>query len=175
MRLFKIISLLFDSCFFVICGSVKFARKKGVKVGDNCRIYIKNWGSEPFLIELGDNVTVTSGVRFLTHDGATCLVKDTSGNRFQKFASIKVGNNVFIGVNAVIMPGVRIGNNVIVAAGSVVTKDLLSNSVYGGVTAKFISTFSDYEEKVKSHCVSNVDFNNNDLTYEERVNSCKLK
>ena len=39
---------LFDLAYFMAKGSVAFARRKGVKVGENCRIYIKNWGSEPF-------------------------------------------------------------------------------------------------------------------------------
>ncbi len=41
---------LFDLAYFMAKGSVAYARKKGVKVGENCRIYIKNWGSEPFLV-----------------------------------------------------------------------------------------------------------------------------
>jgi hypothetical protein len=51
---------LFDLAYFMAKGSVAYARKKGVKVGENCRIYIKNWGSEPFLISIGDHVTVGS-------------------------------------------------------------------------------------------------------------------
>lgn len=96
---------LFDLAYFMAKGSVAYARKKGVKVGENCRIYIKNWGSEPFLISIGDHVTVTSGVKFITHDGSTCLVKDEQGKRYQRFAPIQVGSHVFIGVNSIIMPG----------------------------------------------------------------------
>lgn len=86
-------------------------------MGKNCRIYIKNWGSEPFLVTIGDHVTVTSGVKFITHDGSTCLVKDEYGKRYQRFTPIQVGSHVFIGVNSIIMPGVSIGSNVVISAG----------------------------------------------------------
>jgi len=145
---------LFDVIYFMIKGSVPYARKKGVKIGENCRIYIKNWGSEPFLVSIGDHVTVTSGVKFITHDGSTCLVKDIQGRRYQRFAPIQVGSHVFIGVNSIIMPGVTIGSNVVIGAGSVVTKDILDNSVAIGVPAKVVSSFDDYQTKVQSTCSS---------------------
>lgn len=149
--------LLFDLVYFMAKGSVAYARKKGVTVGEQCRIYIKNWGSEPFLISLGDHVTVTSGVKFITHDGSTCLVKDAQGKRYQRFAPIQVGSHVFIGVNSIIMPGVTIGSNVVIGAGSVVTKDIPDNSVAIGVPAKVVSNFADYQTKIQVTCASDSD------------------
>ena len=148
---------LFDLAYFMAKGSVAYARKKGVKVGENCRIYIKNWGSEPFLVSIGDHVTVTSGVKFITHDGSTCLVKDDKGKRYQRFAPIQVGSHVFIGVNSIIMPGVSIGSNVVIGAGSVVTKDIPDHSVAIGVPAKVVSSFADYQAKIQSICASDSD------------------
>lgn len=148
---------LFDLAYFMIKGSVAYARKKGVKVGENCRIYIKNWGSEPFLVSIGDHVTVTSGVKFITHDGSTCLVKDDHGKRYQRFAPIQVGSHVFIGVNTIIMPGVKIGSNVVIGAGSVVTKNIPDHSVAIGVPAKVVSSFADYKAKIQSTCASDSD------------------
>lgn len=69
--LYKVLDIL----YYIIFGPIKYARYKGVHIGDECRIYIRSWGSEPFLISIGDNVTITSGVKFITHDGSTCLVK----------------------------------------------------------------------------------------------------
>lgn len=149
--------LLFDLAYFMTKGSVAYARKKGVTVGEQCRIYIKSWGSEPFLISLGDHVTVTSGVKFITHDGSTCLVKDSQGKRYQRFAPIQVGSHVFIGVNSIIMPGVSIGSNVVIGAGSVVTKDIPDNSVAIGVPAKVVSSFADYRTKIQATCASDSD------------------
>src|SRR5690606_28341222 len=118
-----VFNTVFDLTYFFAKGSVAYARKKGVTMGNNCRIYIRSWGSEPFLVSIGDDVTVTSGVKFITHDGSTCLVKDEQGKRYQRFAPIQVGSHVFIGVNTIVMPGVKIGSNVVIGAGSVVTKD----------------------------------------------------
>ncbi|MCL6234477.1 acyltransferase [Acinetobacter sp. ANC 5579] len=148
------LTFLFDLIYFIFKGSIAFARYKGVKLGENCRIYIKNWGSEPFLISIGDHVTVTSGVKFITHDGSTCLVKDSQGKRYQRFAPIQVGSHVFIGVNTIVMPGVSIGSNVVIGAGSVVTKDIPDNSVAIGVPAKVVSSFTDYQSKIQSTCAS---------------------
>lgn len=53
---------------------------------------------------------------------------------------IRIGNDVWIGGNVTILPGVSIGNNVVVAAGAVVTKDVPDNTLVGGVPAKFIRT-----------------------------------
>lgn len=145
---------MFDLAYFFAKGSVAYARRKGVRVGENCRIYIRSWGSEPFLVSLGDDVTVTSGVKFITHDGSTCLVKDQHGKRYQRFAPIQVGSHVFIGVNTIVMPGVKIGSNVVIGAGSVVTKDIPDNSVAIGVPAKVVSSFADYATKIQASCAS---------------------
>ncbi|CAB1220533.1 acyltransferase [Acinetobacter bouvetii] len=155
MALIKsVFNTLLDLVYFMAKGSVAFARKKGVNVGEHCRIYIKSWGSEPFLISIGDHVTVTSGVKFITHDGSTCLVKDQNGKRYQRFVPIQVGSHVFIGVNSIIMPGVHIGSNVVIGAGSVVTKDIPDNSVAIGVPAKVVSSFVDYAAKIQASCAS---------------------
>ncbi len=108
-------------------------------------------------MNIGDDVTVTSGVKFITHDGSTCLVKDEHGKRYQKFAPITVGSRVFIGVNTIIMPGVTIGSDVVIGAGSVVTKDISDNSVAIGVPAKVVSSFEDYQAKIKATCASDTD------------------
>lgn len=51
---------------------------------------------------------------------------------------VHIGNDVWIGGNCTILPGVKIGNNVVIAAGAVVTKDIPDNCVAGGVPAKVI-------------------------------------
>lgn len=149
-----VFNAVFDLAYFFAKGSVAYARKKGVTIGNNCRIYIHSWGSEPFLVSIGDDVTVTSGVKFITHDGSTCLVKDEQGKRYQRFAPIQVGSHVFIGVNTIVMPGVKIGSNVVIGAGSVVTKDIPDNAVAIGVPAKVVSSFADYQAKIKATCAS---------------------
>jgi acetyltransferase-like isoleucine patch superfamily enzyme len=60
------------------------------------------------------------------------------------YGSIEVGDNVFLGVNSIILPGKKIGSNSIVGAGSVVTKDVPPGVVVAGNPAKVISTLQEY-------------------------------
>lgn len=125
-----------------------YEKHLGIKIGKNIRITGNiTFGTEPYLIELGNDITITQNVYFHTHDGGVGLFrKEYPGINI--FRRIKVGNNVFLGANSSIMPGVTIGNNVVIAASSVVTKDCESNSVYAGVPAKKIRELKDYKEKV---------------------------
>ncbi|MCD0459860.1 acyltransferase [Roseiconus lacunae] len=127
-------------------GGVAAARFMGVKVGDDCRIITTRISTEPWLITIGNRVTITAEVFFLTHDGATSLIADERGRR-HKVAPIVIGDDVFIGVCSIIHPGVRIGDRVIIAAGSVVTKSVPSGSVVGGAPARIIGNFDDYKRK----------------------------
>ncbi|MGD7043173.1 acyltransferase [Jeotgalibacillus proteolyticus] len=129
--------------------AIRDAREKGVKVGEGCRFFSTNFSSEPYLIEIGNNVTITVGVRFITHDGGMWTVRKMLDE--YKYANIigkiTIGNNVFIGMDSIILPGVNIGENSIVAAGSVVTKSFAKNSIIGGNPAKKISDINSYIEK----------------------------
>lgn len=140
----------FKKIYIKLFGKLAYARKLGVKIGENCRIYISSWGTEPDMVEVGNNVTITSEVVILTHDGSTCLVKDDNGDRYYKYAPVKIGDNVFIGYRSIILPGVEIGSNVVVAAGSIVTKSIPNNSVVAGNPAKVIKSFDAYKEKIMS-------------------------
>ena len=148
-------------------GGVAYAKYLGVKVGDGCRIYTTNFGSEPFLISIGNNVTITSGVKFLTHDGSTWLMRDKNGRRFF-YAPILIGNNIFIGVNCIIMPGVKIEDQVIIAAGAIVTKSIPKGVVVAGVPAKIIGTYSEMEDRILKSYISEKDINKT-ISYEERI------
>lgn len=67
--------------------------------------------------------------------------------KFDVFGKVKIGNNVYIGNNALIMPGVSIGNNVLVAAGSVVCKSVPDNVVIGGNPARILQSIEQYIDK----------------------------
>lgn len=127
-------------------GPVAYARYLGVTVGKGCRIYISQFGSEPFLITIGNRVTITAGVKLLTHNGSTWLIRDEKGRRFD-YKPVVIGDDVFIGTQSIIMPGVRIGNEVIVAAGAVVTKSIPAGSIVGGNPAKIIGKYTDYKAR----------------------------
>lgn len=132
---------------------VGYARHIGVKVGEKCQILCdpaSAFGTEPWLITLGDHVDVTKGVQFLTHEGGIWCARGLNSKyeEYDKFAPIKIGNNVMIGIFSIIMPGVTIGDNVIIAANSVVTKDIPSNSIVGGTPAKVISNFEKFMDSI---------------------------
>jgi acetyltransferase-like isoleucine patch superfamily enzyme len=96
-------------------------------------------------LEIGSRVSISSGVHIYTHDSTEFrqrnLEKDPINGTHIKRAPVKIGNNVQIGANAVIAPGVTIGDNVIIGALSFVNKDILSNSVAVGCPCKVIKEY----------------------------------
>lgn len=120
-----------------------------VIMGEDCEIYDEvSFGSEPYLIEIGNQVRVTNGVRFITHDGGVWVLRNLGLEKNADiFGKIKIGDNVHIGSDVVIMPDITIGNNVVIGVGAVVTKDIPSNTVAAGVPAKQIRTLEEYHEK----------------------------
>ncbi|WP_253451574.1 acyltransferase [Halomonas sp. Y3] len=163
----KVFSIIKKLALIAFLGKLKYARHLGVRVGEGSRVYISSWGSEPFLISIGSHTTVTSGVRFLTHDGATSIVFK-GGRRYQKFLPIEVGDYCFIGVNSIILPGVKIGSNSIVAAGAVVTKDVPPSSIVAGNPARVISDIALYKDKVMREYVNDAEIESIS-SYKERV------
>jgi acetyltransferase-like isoleucine patch superfamily enzyme len=163
----NILRVIIDCYFILIKSGVEYARYKGVKVGHSCRIYTRHFGTEPFLIEIANKVTLTSGVKLLTHDGSTWLMNDKKGRRYL-FRKISIGNNVFIGVNSIVMPGVKIEDNVIVAAGSVVTKSVPSGKIIGGNPARVIGDYDQYKMNVLKNYISDQDRNKN-LDYKDDI------
>lgn len=97
-----------------------------------------------FLISIGDNVTFSTRVHVLAHDAS---LKRTIG--YSKVGKVSIGNNVFIGANVTILPGISIGDSSIVGAGSVVTRSIPSHEVWAGNPAKRICSLEEYEKKVK--------------------------
>jgi acetyltransferase-like isoleucine patch superfamily enzyme len=123
-----------------------YARSIGVTLGQNVNFYgmpSGMFGTEPWLITIGNNVYVTSGCLFITHDGGTLILRKEIPD-LEWTAPITVGNDVYIGVRSIIMPGVTIGNRVIIGAGSVVTKNIPDNSVAAGSPARVIKTVDEY-------------------------------
>ena len=130
--------------------NVDFARSLGVRVGSGGKFITINrstFGSEPYLIEIGDHVELAAGVRFLPHDGAVWIFREAEPN-IDVMAPIKIGSNVFIGYNSVLLPGAEIGDNCIIGACSVVSGRIESGSVAVGIPAKRLKSIEEYRQKI---------------------------
>ena len=118
--------------------------KRGLRVGTD---FTRQQGcyidpTHCFLIEIGNNVTLSIRVTLLAHDASTkkCL-------GFTKIGKIRIGDNVFIGANATVLPGVCVGDNCVIGANSVVTKNVPENTVVTGNPARVVCSLSEFREK----------------------------
>lgn len=115
---------------------------RGLKLGKSVNIGPTAWIDYDYcyLISIGDNSSISKGVRLIAHDATT--FKFTG--EYTRIGKIDIKENCFIGENAIILPGVTIGPNVLVAAGSVVNKDIAPNSCVAGVPARFYAKFDEF-------------------------------
>lgn len=153
MRVIKRIVLALYNRFLIVFDPVKYAKLQGVSIGENVKFYGATpgmFGSEPWLITIGDNVHIVSGCNFVNHDGGVLILRDKYPD-LELTAPINIGNNVYIGMNCTILPGVSIGDNVIIGAGSVVTKSFASDLVIAGVPAKEIKKLDEYINKANAN------------------------
>lgn len=120
--------------------------KMGMSIGKN---FSRQSGvildpSHCWLIEIGDDVTIAPRVHILCHDASTKAVLG-----YTKIGRVTIGNNVFIGADSVVLPGVTIGNNVIIGANSTITHNVLDNCVVAGSPAKVICSMDEWMNKEK--------------------------
>lgn len=120
-----------------IAGSLRisYLRLTGISIGKNCMI---SWGAKLDVtrgeIIIGDRCTITHGCVILSHDRSSKRININDRGQ----GTVRLGNDVFIGVNSIILRDVTIGDYSIVGAGSVVTKDVPPNVVVAGNPAKII-------------------------------------
>ncbi len=124
---------------------IPILREQGAEIGNNCRIYIKHIG-EPYLVRIGNHVTISADALLLTHDGAVWVGRNEQPF-LNKMGTIAIKDNCFIGAKSIILPNTVIGPNSVVGAGSVVTKEVLPNTVVAGNPARSICTVDEYLEK----------------------------
>lgn len=137
-KLFPTFGLLHDGnlqisrrCFIERPNQVKFG--KNVFVNKFCQFHSGNSNSR---IDIGDNVWIGMDVSFICSTHIIGSDNQRAGKRIYK--DIIVGEGTWIGARSTILPCVIIGEGCVIAAGSVVTKDVPSNTIYGGIPAKFI-------------------------------------
>ena len=126
--------------------------KAGAKLGKNVNIVGDiHYSSEPYLITVGDNTTISFECALITHDAATRVIRNLpDGNKETViYGTITIGNNCFIGCRTTVLPNVKIGNNTIIGACSLVCSDIPDNVVAAGNPCKVICTLDEYRKKHK--------------------------
>lgn len=127
----------------------------GMIVGDKTKFVGEvEFGTEPYLIKIGSCCTITNGVKFINHDGGIQVgyikkgidIDDVYGKKVV-LGKIEVGDNVFIGVNSILLPGTKVGSNVVIGAGSVLKGCYPSDVILAGVPARILGRVDDYHQK----------------------------
>lgn len=123
--------------------------KNGLRVGKRAILFNaeEDYGYNTHLVSIGDNCVVASGVKFITLPGIIprgCQEAITDETLTQR-SGIVVKDNCFIGINAIIYPGVEIGPNAVVGAGAVVMDNVQPDRCVAGNPAKVTCTLQFYE------------------------------
>lgn len=148
MRVFTVPFLRFYAAY----KPAAYARRIGVNVRGKVTIYGSSYAmfsSEPYLVTLGDNVFISINAHFVCHDGSTLPFRREIPD-LELAGEIKVGNNVFIGMGALILPNVEIGDNCIVGANSVVTKSVPDGTIVAGNPARVIGSTEDFLQRAQA-------------------------
>lgn len=144
-----LLTLLEKICKLIGKDSMKYKLTKyriyGAKIGKNVRAFSPISSAESYLLEVGDNVTISTGVRFVTHDNSVIKLYD---NATDIVGEIVIGNNVFIGANTILLPGVHIADNCVIGAGSVICKSVnVPGTIVAGNPAKSIGCVENMKKK----------------------------
>ncbi|MBT1169953.1 MULTISPECIES: acyltransferase [Bifidobacterium] len=136
--------------------------RQGATIGTNFQLERGSFldSSFPWLITIGDNVTLAPDVLVLCHDGST---KKAIG--YSKVGTVVIGNNVFIGAKSIILPNTTIGSNVVIGAGSIVGGVIPSNTVVAGAPARVLQSYEEFKSKNDARMESGHTF---DVSYTNR-------
>lgn len=133
---------------------LSYLRHYGIMIGNNT--YISPDAivdiTRPSLVTIGNDCYLNSGFKLLTHDWVAGVMRHVYGEFLNSSGRVTIGNNVGTGYNVTILKGVTIGDNVFIAANSLVTKDVPSNCVVGGIPAKVLCSLDDYRQKRLQQC-----------------------
>jgi acetyltransferase-like isoleucine patch superfamily enzyme len=119
---------------------IKLQKMRGVKFGKHVQLgpLVHIDDAYPSLVKIEDGVGISGSNYILTHSKPWEYHKNVSE---AYVAPVVIKKNAWIGIGVIILPGVTIGEGAIVAAGSLVTKDIPANTLYGGMPAKLIREF----------------------------------
>lgn len=129
-------------------------REKGAQVGENVYIYGGGFIDVKYanLLSIGNNVCISQNVTILLHDASTKEHFGNSGD-LAKLAEVSIGNNVFVGWGAIILPGTVIEDDCIIGAGAVVRGRIPRNSIVTGNPATVVGKRDEYIKKHKERAL----------------------
>lgn len=146
--IFKYFERFTDPYFYT-----RILRDEGIQVGERTIFYdpkSMNIDRErPWMLRIGNYCKITKGVTILTHDYSRAVLRRVYREFIGEAGMTIIGDNVFIGINSIILMGSIIGNNSIVGAGSVVKGNFPDNVVIAGNPAKVICSLDEYYKKRK--------------------------
>jgi acetyltransferase-like isoleucine patch superfamily enzyme len=133
----------------------EFLRRHGnlYAIGENCSIWPNTVFGDPAYVRIGNNVHFSS-CTLIGHDGVIAMLDRAYNVKLDAVGKIDIRDNVFIGLNAIVLRNVTIGPNAIVAAGAVVTKDVAEGDIVAGVPARPIGRVEDLVKKLQAETQS---------------------
>ncbi|MEW6605939.1 MAG: acyltransferase [bacterium] len=164
IKLSVIKKLIYINTSFYMFHFTKYLKRIGINVIGipkfiSSDVYFD--GKDYSLITLGDNITISREVMFLTHDYSINVVNGANGNFVRRLKGekytinpITIGDNVFIGARVSLLPGSKIGNNCIIGACSVVKGNIPDNSIVIGNPCRIIKKIDSFENQLENHKIS---------------------
>jgi acetyltransferase-like isoleucine patch superfamily enzyme len=126
--------------------AVRYFRSQGVEIGEGVEIFGANlftFGSEPYLISIGNHVTISHYVDFITHDGGLRVARAQYPDAYL-YGRIRIEDHCFLGAHSVFLPGATVGAGSIIGTGSIVTGKIPPGVVAIGAPAKPIKGVEEY-------------------------------
>ena len=130
------------------CDPIRYFRSQGVEIGDDVEIFgphLFTFGSEPYLVSIGNRVTISHRVDFITHDGGLRVVRPRVPGAYV-YGRIHVGDQCFIGAHTVLLPGATVGAGSVIGSGSIVTGEIPPGVVAVGAPARPVKSVESYVE-----------------------------
>ena len=125
---------------------VRYFRSQGAEIGEGVEIFGANlftFGSEPYLVSIGNRVTISHEVDFITHDGGMRVARAQYPGAYL-YGRICVGDDCFLGAHCVLLPGTKIGARSVIGSGSIVSGEIPSGVVAVGAPARPVKTIDEY-------------------------------
>lgn len=145
----KFLSRTVDAYYFT-----KILKIEGFDIGSGTIFYSPETQAidreRPWMLKIGNYCKITRGCTILTHDYSRSVLRRKYGEFVGEASITTIGDNVFIGVNSIILMGAKIGSNVIIGAGSVVSGIIPNDVVAAGNPAKVICSIDEFFKKRKN-------------------------